>query len=248
MLKLFLQNTTKLLAAFSFLSFQLALGQTNETQKSYYRVANITQLGTGQLDVYYGDKALASQTNSGFYMDYSPFEPKAGSALILKAGDKQLGSARLPETKSAQFFTILITSEESVPKLSILDDTIPHKTDEMTGEKIPLKRLRVFASPYQIPIKAEAGELLSWSSKTGSDPLRVEKIVEKTNANTIKVTFLDDQNMPVDLYFPLDFNTNRANSVFISQRGPQRLRVVSYPDAVEPFDENDETDESATQE
>lgn len=250
MLKPSLQNIINPLGIIAFL---IVLGSTTnfaqnqEKPSVFYRVANLSPLGTQKLDVYLGEKSLALQTNSGFYMGYAPLDFKPGLTINLKSGDQSLQSVPLPDAKSTRFFTFLIVSDGSRPKLEILDDTPPEKTDETTGEKIPLKRLRVFSSAYQIPTKIEAGELLSWTSKTGADPMKAEKIFEDTQVNSIKVIFLDDQKMPVDLYFPLDFNTHDCNTVFISQRGPQRLRVLSYPDAVEPVEPTEENADVAAE-
>lgn len=241
MLKPSLQNIIEILGFIALLHLHgvnAVFAQSQEKQSTYFRVANLSPLGTEKLDVYLGEKALILQTKPGFYMGYTPLESKPGAIISLKAGDHTLHSAQIPEGKSARFYTFVIISDGSRPKLEILDDTPPEKIDEKTGEIIPLKRLRVFSSAYQIPNRIEAGELLSWISKTGNAPVKVEKIFADTQVNTIKVTFLDDQKMPVDLYFPLDFKTNYCNTVFISQRGPQRLRVLSYPDAVEPIEEN----------
>lgn len=251
MSKRFPQNIINLLGIIAVLVLQganIGFAQSPENKTTYFRIANLSPLGTQKLDLYLGENSLAQQTKPGFFMGYTPFDLKPGSVVFLKSGDQILNSARFPESKAARFFTLLIVSEDSQPKLQILDDSTPEKFDEITGEKIPLKRLRIYSSAYRIPTKIEAGELISWTSKTGGDSLNAEKVFEDTQTNTIKVTFLDDQKMLVDLYYPLDFNSHKGNTVFISQRGPQRLRVESYPDAIEPLEPEEENLESATSE
>jgi hypothetical protein len=95
-----------------------------------------------------------------------------------------------------------------------------------------MKRLRINAGAYKIPMKIEAGDLGSWGHREATSSVREEKIVTSTKADSVKVTFLDDQQMPVDLFFPIDFTQSDAASVFITQRGPNRLRLAAYPDAV----------------
>lgn len=222
-----------LLAAWIFLAAHGTAIATG-VQGPFFRFANLSPLGTPQLDLFCGDNPLALQTNPGFFMGYTPLPPGPAKVFSLREGGKTLSTAPMPDAKESNFFTVLATSDGSKIQLEVLDDTPAFETNPATGEKKPLKRLRVFSGPYKIPSRIDAGELGNWTTRTGHDALRGEKVFESTGVDSVKVTFVDDQQAAVDLFYPVDFTAHNQFTVLVSQRGPQRLRVTAVPDAVPP--------------
>lgn len=228
------------LAALLLASILCHTSAAQQPQGPFFRFANLAPLGTPPLDLFCDDKPAILQTNPGFFMGYTPLPSAAPRAFTLKEGATTLASAPMPDAKGSNFFTVLATGEGSKIKLEVLDDTPASETDPVTGEKKPLKRLRVFSGPYKVPHRIDAGELGTWVTRTGLDPMRGEKIFPSTAVDSVKVTYIDATQNPVDLFYPADFSTNNQITVLVSQRGPQRLRVTAVPDAVAPPLENSE--------
>lgn len=209
-------------------------------QGPFFRIVNISPLGTGKLDVFCGEQPLAKQTKPGFFVGYTPTSAKPSQGFSLRQDGKVLDTARLPDPGTGNFFTILVKSEGNESKLEVIDDSPAYKIQESTGEKIPLKRLRVFSGSYNIPFRIDAADMGTWASRTGRESINAEKISESTNANSVKVTYIDVHGLPVELYYPVDFSIHANNSVFVTHRGSKRLRVAAFPDAIEPPSEEQE--------
>jgi hypothetical protein len=139
-----------------------------------------------------------------------------------------LGTFRLTPHSGESFFTVAVFQADggrvsvSLSADNISDPKGPGETTE------PLPRFRGYFGGFDFPYIVKAGAIGQWTvDGTG---LIVDIPVVSKAPDSIGVSFTSRDGDAVEVFFPIDFAVSKENSVFVSQRGPNRPRIVVLPD------------------
>jgi len=209
-------------------------GQSQD-KSTMLRIANLLPIGSEKVDLYQGGELLLQGLKPGFIRGYDAGDLTAGNSIELRRGNAVLARGKLESSNTKGFFTVLIIQDATgAPELRIVDDALPPAQDA-DGNSVPKNRLRVYCGDYGFPIQISIGETLKWLSN--GEALFVDFALTSKPPESVMVSFIDRFDEKIDLYFPTDFTSNQAYSVFVTHRGTKRPRVAAYPDSVLPMED-----------
>jgi hypothetical protein len=195
----------------------------------YLRMANLLPITQGKIDMLRCNKPVLTGIKPGFYSGYMLLDSSEPYQFLFKkvGSDATFGGFELRSKEKTAFFTVILWTENGKVLAKLYDDQEPQP---LKPELPPLKRLRILAGGFGFPFLIDGGPLGQWPSQGESILAEIHPDIH--SHTTISVQFINKDNEDIRLYFPVDFKTYNANTVFISQRGPRRPRIRIFPDHV----------------
>lgn len=201
----------------------------------YLRFANLLPIKSEKLSIMRGTKPYLSGLKAGFFLPYE--EVAAGDSLsfTIYSGTVPIGQFALKASVGNSFYTVVVISKRG-EKNVLLSEDAPSAMPSSDPSTAPPKRFRGYFGGFEFRYKVDAGSIGQWS--VDGDGLFVDVPITGNPPQSVGVTFTTDVGDEAKLFFPIGFATFRENSLFVTQRGPRRPRVFSFPDNTPPGKES----------
>jgi hypothetical protein len=210
-------------------------------KEAYFRIVNLLPVGRPTIDLWEGETPFITGMKSGFLQSYTALPKGEKGIFSVRQDGKRVGEFKVDRKKLPSYHTLVIyRQKDGSTAIRMEDDGVqPLKPapPESPGEApVVPKRLRIYVGGYDFPIKVTVA---SHEPMVSSDDLLfMEMDVTDRPPGNVGISFKDKYDEEITLYFPTDFSQSQAYSVFVSQRALKRARIVSYPDAVPPPEED----------
>lgn len=208
---------------------------TSESHEVYLRFANLLPVDSQKLVVNRGSKSFLSGLKPGFLLPYTVVPKDGAMHFSVMSNDLLLGEFDLAQRSSDSFYTVVVLRKSERPIVSLLEDSPASSRDE-SGNVVSSCRFRGYFGGFEFPYKVDAGAIGQWSVDV--DGLVVDVPVIAKAPDSVGVSFETRDGDHAEVFFPIDFSKFNSNSVFVSERGPRRPRVVCFPDNVSPAAES----------
>lgn len=233
--------TLLLLAHCATAAEQDSVKEEIESTGLYLRVANLLPLGSGVIKVDMNEIPLVQGLVSGMVMHYLELD-KGGGELRVISSNKLFNKFEFNEVgdKQDHFYSLVIYTHEGVEKADLVKDYIETKIGNIdVDESVIDPRIRVYIGGYDFSLECFVGNQ-KW--ELDGNALIAEEISEMTDGEIkqgVRVQYLDRHGREAMLRGPLHSSLSNQISVFVSQRGKQRLRLEVFPDCVRPPKEDE---------
>lgn len=209
---------------------------TRRSAAVFLRIANLLPLGSPTVDVRRGTTPLRTGLKPGCLMGYTDVSALVGTPLAVFQEGRKIGEIALSTGDPGTFYTAVIVRQDNRPTLLCGGDAPPPPHPPEPAEAA--RFLRLYLGTFDFPYVAEAGGLGRWEVR-GTPVVAVLPVtVEPPPA--IRISYRDRAGRPATITGPVQFDAGVAGvSVFVSQRGPHRLRIRCYPDGMAPVTEEE---------
>lgn len=197
----------------------------------YLRFANLLPTGSPKLSVNRGSRPFLAGLKAGFLLPYDVVAKGEGMEFSVTSGGKAIGQFRLSAKSGNAFYTVVVFSQGGREVVSAMEDNSPPPTDT-AGLPVTVKRFRGYFGGFAFPYKVDAGSIGKWT--IDRDGVFVDIPVVSKPPETVGVSYTTRDGDKAEIFFPLDFKSFNENSVFVSERGPNRPRIASFPDNCPP--------------
>lgn len=200
-----------------------------EASVVHLRYYNLLPIESGEITIASGTTAWVTGAKPGFYMNYTPIPSGESMRFSVQSKGQEIEAFTLKRGSADTYYTIVTLQQGKRAKaiLNLDNQVVPQKPDEPPP---PDKWVHVYLGAFGFPYTASAGKLGTWDVDAESVVARIP--VTTTPPPTVGISYVTKYGEKVQAFFPLGFDTNKSNSVFVSQRGPLRPRLRCYPDNV----------------
>ena len=213
-------------------------GTAKPSSVVYLRFANLLPIKSEKLSIMRGTKPFLSGLKAGFFLPYEEVVAGDPMAFTVYSGTVPIGQFTLKAGVANSFYTVVIISKGGEKSVLFSQDA-PSVVPDSDSSTAPPKRFRGYFGGFEFPYQVNAGSIGQWS--VDGDALFVDVPITGNPPETVGVTFTTDDGDKAELFFPIAFSAFRENSLFVTQRGPRRPRVFSFPDNCPPDNESVES-------
>lgn len=210
-------------------------GTANPASVVYLRFANLLPIKSEKLSIMRGTKPFLSGIKAGFFLPYEEVAAGDSMAFTVYSGTVPIGQFSLKASVGNSFYTVVVVSKRGETNVLFSEDA-PSAMPDSDPSTAPPKRFRGYFGGFEFPYHVDAGSIGQWS--VDGDGLFVDVPITGNPPLTVGVTFTTDDGDEAKLFFPIAFAAFRENSLFVTQRGPSRPRVFSFPDNSPPEKES----------
>jgi hypothetical protein len=201
----------------------------------YLRFANLLPTGSPKVAVNRGSKPFLAGLKAGFLLPYDVVAKGESMEFSVTSGEKAIGQFRLSAKAGNTFYTVVVFTQGGREVVSIMEDNSQPPTD-VAGVPVPSRRFRGYFGGFAFPYRVDCGSIGQWT--IDGNGVFVDIPVASNPPETVAVSYTTRDGDEAEIFFPLDFNSFKENSVFVSERGPNRPRIAAFPDNCPPIAES----------